>query len=223
MIVFIEIPFAAGRGAFQAFSKALGAERVGWLNRNATLADLTSDDAPRRYDLVGGRFTMADAMRMKGVDAISTVAGDPILRLVSTWSAWERQARHPLHWVPHTFNMREALEERILPMMETTEAMMRTLRQDGVGTEIERIVEDLAQLPLILGFGDRAESFAEAMSLRLGLGPDGLSAPAFAEFARAPNNIGLYHALVDGTVPDRTLLARLLDRAGEAPVWTPNA
>lgn len=222
MIVFIEIPFSAGRGAFQAFSNALGADRVGWLHRNAQLADLKSHDAPEKYALVGGRFTLADAMEMQGITAFATVAGDPILRMVSTWNAWERQSRHPLHWVPHTFNMREALDERILPLMESSEAMMRYLRKAGVGTEIDRIVEDLATLPIIVGFGDQAEAFAETMSRLLGLGPDGLNVAAFAEFARAPSNIGLYHSLVDGTVPDRTLLARMLDAAGESAVWTPN-
>ncbi|RAI01035.1 hypothetical protein DLJ53_17600 [Acuticoccus sediminis] len=220
MIVFIEIPFSAGRGAFQAFTKALGAQRVGWLGRNATLEDLTSAGAADKYALVGGRFTLDDALKMQGVTRFATVAGDPILRMISTWNAWERQHRHPDHWVPHTFSLREALDERVLPVMVSTEAMMRSLRKKGVGTEIDRIMADLTALPVTVGFGDQPEAFAETIAEQLGLGPDDLNPNAFAEFGRAPNNTGLYQSLVNGTVPDRTLHMRLLEAAGDWPVWT---
>ena len=220
MIVFIEIPFSAGRGAFQAFTKALSANRVGWLGRNATMKDLKAPDAPEKYDLVGGRFTLDDALKMKGVTGYATVAGDPVLRMLNTWNAWERQARHQLHWLPHTFNLREAIDERILPVMESSEAMMRSLRKAGVGTEIDRIVADLAALPVTIGFGEHPEAFAEAIAAKLGLGPDDLNPDAFAEYGRAPANTGLYQSLVNGTVPDRTLHLRLTEAAADEPVWT---
>ncbi|WP_075221659.1 hypothetical protein [Acuticoccus yangtzensis] len=220
MIVFIEIPFSAGRGAFQAFTKALGANAVGWLGRNATLDDLKADDAPNKYRLVGGRFTLADALEMKGVTAYSAVAGDPVLRMMATWQAWERQARHPQHWVPHTFNLREALDERIHPVMVATEAMMRGLRQRGVGTEMDRIMADLTALPVTIGFGEHADAFTEAMAQRLGIDTSELNPAAFAEFSHAPGATGLYQSLIDGTVPDRTLHHRLMAAAEGLPVWT---
>ncbi len=220
MIVYIEIPFSAGRGAFQAFTTALGADRVGWQGRNATLKDLKAPGAAQKYAVVGGRFSLNDALQMKGVTGYATVAGDPILRMMNTWNAWERQARHPRHWLPHTFNLREALDERILPVMELTEAMMRQLRKAGVGTEIDRIVADLAALPVTIGFGEHAEAFAETIAQQLGLGEDDLNPAAFAEFGRAPNNTGLYQSLINGTVPDRTLYLRLTEAAADMPVWT---
>lgn len=223
MIVFIEIPFSAGRGAYQAFERALGPGNVGWLKKNASLEELKSDAAAQRFRVVGGRFSLIDALEMKGVTRYATVAGDPILRMLATWNAWERQPRNRQHWLPHTFNLKEAIEARILPVMEQSEALMRTLRRKGVGTEIERIVADLAALPVTVGFGDHPEAFAEAMAKALGLPPNALNPSAFAEFQRTPKNIGLIQALIDGTVPDRTLHMHLVQAADGAPVWASDA
>ena len=218
MIVFIEIPFSAGRGAYQAFTNALGADHVGWMDRNTTLADLKAGGAADRYRLVGGRFTLADALQIPGATRFASIVGDPVLRMLATWNAWERQARHPEHWLPHTFQLREALEAKIYPVMHSTEALMRGLRKAGVGTEIDRIVDDLKALPVTIGFGDSPDAFVEAIAPELGVETRDLNAAAFAEFGRTPNNAGLQHSIINGTVPDRTLHARLLAAAGGLPV-----
>ncbi|WP_420393491.1 hypothetical protein [Acuticoccus sp.] len=218
MIVYIEIPFGAGRLAFRAFRDALGEERVGWLGQTATMADLAAPDAPSRYAVVGGRAALADLASLPGARLFATMVSDPVSRTTVAWAAWRRDARHPLHWLPHTFDLREAFEGAVEEAQPITGAMASHLRPPGASATIDGIVAGLRAMPFLIGFPDHPQAFARMLERRLDLQRSALDVDAFRENGRVPKNAEVAAVITAATVRDRALLARLREARGSAKV-----
>lgn len=220
MIVFLEIPHAAGLGAFESFRGALGETRVGWLDRTATFDDLKAPETAERYAVVGGRMTLADAVALSGVALFATVVGDPVLRVLANWSSWDKNPEHEQHWIPHTLNLREAIIEEVAEVVAMTDVMMRHLRPPRTGPGVEAIVAELAKLPILFGFGEHPNAFARAMERRLGLERGTIDHDGFRETARIPKNRELHQAVMGATAADQALADRLKKALGERKVLT---
>ncbi|WMS40862.1 hypothetical protein RDV64_12220 [Acuticoccus sp. MNP-M23] len=169
MIVF-QTMFGSVDNPYEAFKRALGADAVGWLDRNLTVDDLKPGIA-KRFKVIGGPLPFDKVYALRGVRFFAMVLDDPGTRSMRQWSTAVNNEAHPHHALTHAFMPREVLEED-LPFAKTIrDATTRVLSPDGEEPSVEAAVARIKAGPFLIGDPENLRPFVEVLARVLEVKP----------------------------------------------------
>lgn len=186
--------------------KALGSG-VGWVGRDVRLAEVRAGqlNAPRR--LLGGTIRLAATLALTDVSLRAIVLPDPITWTIRQWAAVEADPEHPDHAVPHTFTLREVLEENHPFRATITNPATRLLALPDRPATAPQVMETLRELAFLIGHVDHPAAFAAALGEALGVAPDAVPAAAFSLRRRAVPTAEMRRLLMEANHEDYRLIA----------------
>ncbi|MBJ3777555.1 hypothetical protein [Acuticoccus mangrovi] len=218
MIVFLQIPFGAGMGAYETLRAALGAEHVGWVGRNVSIDALRKGLPGRQYKVLGGAITMAHLEALEGISLFTVVTSDPVARTLGQWVSVEQNSEHPQHVVSQTLFLREVLELNHPFTGLLTNALTRFLTPSRKPPTVGFATSVLSEYPFLVGDAANPEPYAEALATELGLAPDALDADAFRARNRGQPNEEMRKLLEKANLEDIRVIKEIARRRGDQPV-----
>ncbi|XWN33115.1 MAG: hypothetical protein ROR55_08615 [Devosia sp.] len=212
MIVFIQVPFSGGVNAYGAFSSVVGRNKVGWVGRNLSLADVRAGIDPDRFSVVGGPLPLVDAMRLGPITLLTTVLSDPVSRALAVWDHMEANAAHPFHAEAHTFSIREAIEDNLACAGPISNAAIRFLIPPNAPETVEGIVDALMAFPLLVGFADHRAIYTRALERALGVPRKSIDHSAFKAASRSHPRGAMHQVITEANQRDIALMAEFRHR-----------
>lgn len=167
VIVFLELGTGGYTNAEAAFRRYFGEERVGWLGKELDARHL-SGDLSDQFDLIGGPLTLSRIGDLRGVRLVTGVLCDPVRRAAGQWVLARDRPDHPHHAAPHTFTLREVMEEGHPFRAALANVATRALVAPGGRIVAREAVAHIASRAALLGDADRRAPYLWGLARFLG-------------------------------------------------------
>ncbi|MEM8552252.1 MAG: hypothetical protein AAGF45_07695 [Pseudomonadota bacterium] len=161
MLAFIDVAGTCAR-PFNGLVRALGKDAVVWCE---TPADVKN--APTRAPgvrAIAGRLQLDWVLANENVTAIALCAGNPLHRVLAAWFEAGATPTHPFHDAPHTFTLREVLEEDHPFARALCNAVSNALCQAGAEPSVAHVLARLSEGKTVVGDPARPGPFITALA-----------------------------------------------------------
>lgn len=170
MIVFQTV-FGSVDLPYEPFMRALGADAVGWLDRNITVDDLKPGIA-KRFKVIGGPLPLDKVLALPGVRFCAMVLDDPATRTMRQWSPAVTYEDHLFHGTAHAFMPREVLEENLPFSKVLRDATTRLLSPKGGEPSVAAALKRIKGGPFLIGDPENLAPFIQRLAKLLGVAPE---------------------------------------------------
>lgn len=214
LLAFLKIAGACARPR-GGLAEAVGGDALAWCDTPQALDKALAHKGDLR--VVAGPLHLDDLLGRPEITKVAFCIPNPVRRCLAAWAEIAATRSHPFHAVPHTFALREVLEEHHPLASAFTNAVSSTLSPAGTIQTPEAILDRLSKHAVLIGAPGRPAAFAKALSTALGVPSNTVDVHAFGQCEISPAQGRINNLLRDRNQTDLALfqkVAALLDERG---------